>query len=129
MSLGAINERSWSEVTNLPRKTRYRKLTSTERLAQVNKNNIDLQNDFLDYLKSTHKSQGTIDGYRNDLGIFWVWVLDNLDNKYNGEVVGKIVVYLNNEELGYRYLYYDKPSITYKKSFLSKLFDFLKFWG
>ena len=50
-------------------------------MAKVNPNNITLQKDFLDYLKSTHKSEGTIKGYRNDLDIFWVWVLDNLDNK------------------------------------------------
>lgn len=50
-------------------------------MAKVNPNNVALQNDFLNYLKSTHKSEGTIKGYKNDLDIFWVWVMENLDNK------------------------------------------------
>lgn len=65
----------------MARATVYNKLTSPEKLAQINPNNKELQEDFLNYLKSTHKSNGTIKGYRNDLEIFWVWVLDNLDNK------------------------------------------------
>lgn len=38
-------------------------------------------NDFLDYLKSVDRSAGTINGYRNDLEIFFVWNLENNKNK------------------------------------------------
>ena len=80
----------------MPRKTKYNKLTTPEKLAQINKNNLDLQNDFLDYLKSTHKSEGTIKGYKNDLEIFWVWVLDNLDNKNFQDITkGELVRFQN----------------------------------
>lgn len=80
----------------MPRKTKYNKLTTPEKLAQINKNNLDLQNDFLDYLKSTHKSEGTIKGYKNDLEIFWVWVLDNLDNKNFQDITKRELVRFQN---------------------------------
>ena len=63
------------------RATQYNKLTSPEQIAKVNPNNKALQDDYLDYLKSVHRSKGTIVGYKNDLEIFWVWVMENLDNK------------------------------------------------
>lgn len=80
----------------MPRKTKYNKLTTPEKIAQINKNNLDLQKDFLDYLKSTHKSQGTINGYKNDLEIFWVWVLDNLDNKNFQDITKRELVRFQN---------------------------------
>ncbi len=42
-----------------------------------------------------------------------------------GSIVGKIKVYLNNEEIGFRYMYYDKD-IQNKQSFISKLFSLFK---
>lgn len=65
----------------MARKTKYNNITSPEKLAQINKNNKNLHKDFLDYLKSVHRSEGTIKGYDNDLNIFWVWVMENLENK------------------------------------------------
>lgn len=65
----------------MPRKTKMNSITSPELLAQVNPDNMRLKHDFLDYLKSVQRSQGTIDGYSNDLDIFFVWVLQNAKNK------------------------------------------------
>ena len=78
--------------------------------------NVYLKNDFYIIKKDGDKVETDV-------------IMDSFDNKYDGEVVGKVKVILNGEELGFRYLYYDKPSVSDKKSFLSKLFDFLKFWG
>lgn len=64
------------------RTTVYNPITSSEKLAQVNPQNIELANDFLDYLASTDKSQGTINNYRSDLNIFWIWNMENNNNKY-----------------------------------------------
>jgi len=50
-------------------------LTSPELIAQINPENVRLKNDFLDYLKSLQRSQGTIVGYSNDLDIFFVFCL------------------------------------------------------
>lgn len=64
------------------RTTVYNNITSPEKLRQINKKNIELKNDFLDYLISIDRSKGTINGYNSDLDIFFCWNLDNNDNKY-----------------------------------------------
>lgn len=64
------------------RQTVYNHITSEEKLAQVNPKNIDLMNDFLDYLVSIDRSQRTIKGYLSDLQIFFCWCLEHNDNKY-----------------------------------------------
>ena len=69
------------EVICVPRKTKMNSITTPELLAQVNRNNVQLKEDFLDYLKSVKRSPGTINGYANDLDIFFVWVLEELGNK------------------------------------------------
>lgn len=80
----------------MARATKYNKLTTPEKLAKINKNNKNLQSDFLDYLKSTHKSEGTIKGYDNDLDIFWVWVMENLDNKDFKDITKRELVRFQN---------------------------------
>lgn len=64
------------------RATIYNSITTEEKIASINKKNKELMNDFLDYLVSTDRSKGTINGYRNDLEIFFCWNLDENDNKY-----------------------------------------------
>lgn len=74
------------------RKTKKNKLTSPELLAQVNPENMALMEDFLVYLSSTQHSEGTIAGYRNDLEIAWVWILQNCNNKPFTEVTKREIV-------------------------------------
>lgn len=64
------------------RTTVYNNITNEDNIKKINKKNIDLMNDFLDYLISIDRSKGTINGYKNDLEIFFVWNIDNNDNKY-----------------------------------------------
>lgn len=56
-------------------------LTSPDLLDQVNPNNKRLQDDFLNYMRSMQRSEGTIYQYSHDLDIFWVWNLQNNGNK------------------------------------------------
>ena len=63
------------------RSTVYNKITSPEKIAQINPKNKELSNDFLDYLSSIDRSPQTISQYSHDLNLFFVWVLENLDNK------------------------------------------------
>ena len=63
------------------RKTKMNKLTSPELLAQVNQNNRQLKEEFLQYLKAVNRSEGTIRQYGSDLDIFFCWVLQNAGNK------------------------------------------------
>lgn len=85
----------------MPRKTQMNKgLTTPELLAQVNPFNTELKNDFLEYLRSLKRSEGTITGYSNDLDIFFVWVLQNAGNKPFGEVTKRELVRFQNWLLG-----------------------------
>lgn len=62
------------------RKTVFNKITTPELLSQVNKDNIDIENDYLDYLRSVQRSKSTLVGYQNDIEIAWVWNLQHNDN-------------------------------------------------
>ena len=65
----------------MARKTKMNKLTSPELLKQVNPVNTELRDEFLNYLKAIQRSEGTIKQYRNDLDIFFCWVLQYAKNK------------------------------------------------
>lgn len=65
----------------MARKTKMNSLTSPELLAQVNPNNKRLKEDFITYLRSMRRSEGTISQYSSDIDIFWVWNLQNNGNK------------------------------------------------
>lgn len=63
------------------RTTIYNEITSKEKLKKVNEENIDLENDFLDYLVSVDRANSTIQQYRAALHIFWCWNLEHNKNK------------------------------------------------
>lgn len=73
-----------------------RGLTSEDKLAAVNPKNMQLKIDFLDYLKSIQRSPLTINGYSNDLDIFFCWVLDNADNKPFASITKRELVRFQN---------------------------------
>jgi len=64
------------------RRTVYNHITDESKLASVNPKNIELMNDFLDYLVSVDRSARTISGYRNDLEIFMTWDMEFNNDKY-----------------------------------------------
>ena len=66
----------------MPRKTKMNSITSPELLAQVNPENTQLLEDFLDYLRSVGRSEGTVKGYLNDIQIAWVWSLKYNNNAF-----------------------------------------------
>ena len=63
------------------RTTVYNKIVDKDKLQMINRENIELQKDFLEYLESVEISPKTIYQYNNDLNIFFVWNLDFNDNK------------------------------------------------
>lgn len=63
------------------RTTVHNTIATPELLAQVLPSNIELADDFIDYLQSIDRSSSTIFQYRHDLNIFWVWNLENNNNK------------------------------------------------
>ena len=80
----------------MSRKTIINSITSPELIAQINPDNARLKDDFLEYLKSVQRSPGTIAGYRNDLEIFFVWVLQNAKNKFFVDVSKRDLVAFQN---------------------------------
>ncbi len=64
------------------RTTVYNNITSDEKLQQVNPDNIQLENDFLEYLASIDRSKGTIKQYKANLHVFWCWNLEFNKNKF-----------------------------------------------
>lgn len=64
------------------RTTIYNEITSDEKLQLVNEDNIQLEEDFLEYLASIDRSKGTIKQYKANLHIFWCWNLEANKNKF-----------------------------------------------
>lgn len=64
------------------RSTVYNNITSPEKLRQVNADNIQLEEDFLEYLASVDRSKGTIAQYKANLHVFWCWNLEYNKNKF-----------------------------------------------
>lgn len=65
----------------MSRSTKMNSITSPEKLAKVNPENMQLMHEFLNYLRSVQRSEATISGYENDISIAWVWCLDQNENK------------------------------------------------
>lgn len=65
----------------MARATRQNHITSPELIAKINPKNLKFTKEFLRYMKSMKRSPGTINGYEHDLMIFWVFLLQECDNK------------------------------------------------
>lgn len=87
----------------MPRKTKKNMITSSDLLAQVNPENKQLLDDFVNYLRSIQRSDTTIEAYINDINIAFVWNLQFNGNKsYIDWTKRNVVAYqnwlLNNNE-------------------------------
>lgn len=80
----------------MARKTKHNKITDDALLAAVNPDNIRLVSDYVDYLKSTQKSETTIAVYRNDLDICMVWSLKYNNNKFFVDWTKRDIIALQN---------------------------------
>lgn len=80
----------------MPRKTKQNNLTSPDLLRQVNPENMRLKQDFLSYLRSMQRSEGTIKGYANDLDIIFVYCLQYLGNKSFAQLTKRDIVTIQN---------------------------------
>ena len=81
------------------RTTVYNAITTEEKLAQVNPENLQLENDFLEYLESVDRSKGTITQYRANLHIFWCWNLEFNSNKFFIKLTKRELVKFQNHAL------------------------------
>ncbi|MSA02163.1 tyrosine-type recombinase/integrase [Lactonifactor sp. BIOML-A3] len=83
----------------MSRFTVYNNIVTEEKWKKVNPNNIQLGEDWLEYLQSVDRSPQTLQAYRNDLRIFWVWCLDFNNNKYFPELTKREVAKFQNHAL------------------------------
>lgn len=81
------------------RTTVYNNITSEEKLAQVNEDNLELEDDFLEHLTSTDRSPNTIFQYKSALHIFWVWNLEHNKNKFFIDLTKREVSKFQNHAL------------------------------
>lgn len=78
------------------RTTVYNKIATKEKLDLVNKDNLELMRDYLDYLSSIDRAETTIRGYESDLNIFWVWNMEYNHNKFFVELTKRELAKFQN---------------------------------
>lgn len=81
------------------RTTVYNAITSEEKLKQVNPENLQLEEDFLEYLESVDRSKGTIKQYKANLHIFWCWNLEYNKNKFFVDLTKREIVKFQNHAI------------------------------
>lgn len=81
------------------RTTVYNRITSPEKLKEVNPDNIQLGNDFIEYLESVDRSKGTIKQYRANLNVFWCWNLEYNKNKFFVDLTKREIAKFQNHAL------------------------------
>jgi integrase len=109
---------------NLGRTTVYNNITTPEKLAQVNPENIQLGNDFLEYLTSIDRAKTTISSYKSDLDIIWVIVLDLLNNKFFVDLTKRDIVKIQNYCLNE--LHWSPARMRRVKSTMSSLSNYVE---
>lgn len=80
----------------MPRKTQQNSITSAEKTAMINKDNLRLKDDFLSYLRSVQRSERTISGYDNDLLIVLTYIMENLGNKDFAKLTKRDIASIQN---------------------------------
>lgn len=78
------------------RKTKQNSITTPELIEQINSDNKRLVKDYLTYLRSINRSDTTIAAYKSDLDIFFVWVLQNANNKFFVDLTKRDLVAYQN---------------------------------
>ena len=106
------------------RSTVYNKITTQESIELINQKNKMLCSDFVDYMKSIDRSPETIKQYAADLNIFFVWNLQNNENKYFVELTKREVARFQSYAIN---TYGWSPKRTRRvKSVLSSLSNFIE---
>lgn len=86
-------------MSKTTRGTVYNNITSDEKMKQVNPENLQLENDFLEYLVSVDRSPNTIKQYRSILHVFWCWNLEFNNNKFFVDLSKRELVKFQNHAL------------------------------
>lgn len=82
------------------RSTVYNRITSDEKIKNVNPDNLELEKDFLEYLEATDKAKKTIQQYESNLHIIWCWSLEFNHNKAFVDFSKREITRFQNHALG-----------------------------
>lgn len=83
----------------MARKTVKRSPVTDEMYSKVNEDNKLLLKEFIEYLQSIGRSEGTINNYKSDLRILFCWAVTNARNKSFVDFVKKDFIRYQNYEL------------------------------
>lgn len=78
------------------RKTVYNNIATDEKMTQVNPENVQLGNDFIEYLTSIDRAKSTIESYKADLRVIWILILDLANNRFFVELSKRDIVKIQN---------------------------------
>lgn len=110
------------------RKTKLNNITSPELLAQVNPKNTELLNDFVEYLRSIQRSEGTVQSYIGDIQIAFVWCLQHNNNAFFVDWTKRQIVkyqnwLINNNENSPARIRRLKASLSSLSNFIENVLD------
>lgn len=80
----------------MSRKTVHNHIITEEKRKQFNEDNVRLLEEFIVYLQSLGRSEGTIKGYENDISMVWAYNLDKNRNKFFVDWTKKDVMFFQN---------------------------------
>lgn len=80
----------------MARKTNHNHLGIDEKKHLFNPDNVALLDEFVIYLQSVGRSNGTIEGYINDLNMFYVYNLERNKNKFFVDLTKKDIMFYQN---------------------------------
>jgi len=83
----------------MARTTVYNSITSADKLAKVSVQNMQLGEDWLEYMQSIDRSPQSIVAYRSDLNIFWVWNMEFNNNKFFSKLTKREIAKFQNHAI------------------------------
>ena len=83
----------------MSRFTVYNHIVTDEKYAKINKDNIELMDDWIEYLQSIDRAPQTLHAYRNDLKVFFTWNLEFNGNKFFPDLTKREVAKFQNHAL------------------------------
>lgn len=84
-------------MIKIGRTVTYNKIVNKSEFEEnINPQNLELAEDFLEYLSSIDRSKETIAAYRNDLRIFWQYCYEHFNNKFFVDLSKREIVKFQN---------------------------------
>lgn len=112
----------------MARGTVYNAIVEDGQYDLVNEDNKDLLNEFIDYLNSVDRSDGTIKNYTSDIKIFFIWNLTYNKNKFFVDFTKRDMIkyqnyMLNNMKVSSNRIRRLRASISSLSNFIESILD------